>query len=439
MVHEVAHQTEHHTTQSATPDRALHHAEHYTTRSITPRRALYHTTQSTACRPLLPAPCSLRRPLSPRWQMLWRRDIDAELSGAEDLRYQEAYDESDGLMAQVRVRVTLTLTLTLILTLTLTLMAQFRPKSAEAEAAAAQAAAQAEAEATEAASEAEAESEVEGSPEAAAAAAHATGLWRRASRNALSPRSAPPSRQVSGGIRHSLLQSSSLSPSSAGAAGRRLARRQSMPPPLGSRGATAAQSPTARSSLPTRKWRGLVLDTRLASVMSSSSAAPEPLAGALPGQSALPGQGAAAGGAADGATSALAAALCGGSCASVLESGGEEDSCESVALGTAPPLSSGAAAEALSPGAAAEALSPGAAAEGAAASSAAPRTDEGIDESDEDDDDEGEAAEEAEPPLPQVLSQRWNTLRWSVLAAVRAPQPRPADEGQGEGSTRELV
>lgn len=164
--------------------------------------------------------------------------------------------------------------------------------------------------------------------------------------------------------------------------------------------------------------------------MSSSSAAPEPLAGALPGQSTLPGQGAAAGGAADGATSALAAALCGGSCASVLESGGEEDSCESVALGTAPPLSSGAAAEALSPGAAAE---------GAAASSAAPRTDEGIDESDEDDDDEGEAAEEAEPPLPQVLSQRWNTLRWSVLAAVRAPQPRPADEGQGEGSTRELV
>ena len=52
--------------------------------------------------------------------MLWRRDIDAELSGAEDLRYQEAYDESDGLMAQVRVRATLTLTLTLILTLTLT-------------------------------------------------------------------------------------------------------------------------------------------------------------------------------------------------------------------------------------------------------------------------------------------------------------------------------
>ena len=372
--------------------------------------------------------------------MLWRRDIDAELSGAEDLRYQEAYDESDGLMAQVRVRVTLTLTLTLILTLTLTLMAQFRPKSAEAEAAAAQAAAQAEAEATEAASEAEAESEVEGSPEASAAAAHATGLWRRASRDALSPRSAPPSRQASGGIRHSLLQSSSLSPSSAGAAGRRLARRQSMPPPLGSRGATAAQSPTARSSLPTRKWRGLVLDTRLASVMSSSSAAPEPLAGALPGQSALPGQGAAAGGAADGATSALAAALCGGSCTSVLESGGEEDSCESVALGTAPPLSSGAAAEALLSGAAAEALSPGAAAEGAAASSAAPRTDEGIDESDEDDDDdEGEAAEEAEPPLPQVLSQRWNTLRWSVLAAVRAPQPRPADEGKGEGSTRALV
>ena len=124
----------------------------------------------------------------------------------------------------------------------------------------------------------------------------------------------------------------------------------------------------------------------------------------------------------------------------MLESGGEEDSCESVALGTAPPLSSGAAAEALLSGAAAEALSPGAAAEGAAASSAAPRTDEGIDESDEDDDDdEGEAAEEAEPPLPQVLSQRWNTLRWSVLAAVRAPQPRPADEGKGEGSTRELV
>ena len=46
--------------------------------------------------------------------MLWRRDVHAEQSGAEHLRYQEAYDESDGLMAQ------------------------FRPKSAEAEAAAAQ-------------------------------------------------------------------------------------------------------------------------------------------------------------------------------------------------------------------------------------------------------------------------------------------------------------
>ena len=68
-------------------------------------------------------------------QWLWRRDVDAELSGAEDLRYQEAYDESDGLMAQ------------------------FRPRSAEAEAAAAQA--QAEAQAAEAEAEAEAEVEAE--------------------------------------------------------------------------------------------------------------------------------------------------------------------------------------------------------------------------------------------------------------------------------------
>ena len=164
--------------------------------------------------------------------------------------------------------------------------------------------------------------------------------------------------------------------------------------------------------MPTKKWRGLVLDARLASV-TGSSAGPEPPAGALAGQSTPAGQGAAAGAAADGATTAHAArALHGGSCASVLESGGEEDSCESAALS----------------------LSSGAAAEGAiAASSAAPRTDEGIDESE---DDEGE---EAEAPLPQVLSQRWNSLRWSVLAAVRAPQPRPADEGQGEGSTRELI
>ena len=67
---------------------------------------------------------------------LWRRDVDAELSGAEDLRYQEAYDESDGLMAQ------------------------FRPRSAEAEAAAAQAQAEAQAEAQAAEAEAEAEAEV---------------------------------------------------------------------------------------------------------------------------------------------------------------------------------------------------------------------------------------------------------------------------------------
>ena len=375
------------TTQSATP----HYTEHPTTQN-----APLHRTPHRA-------PCSPLRRLSPRWQMLWRRDIDAELSGAEDLRYQEAYDESDGLMAQ------------------------FRPKSAEAEAAAAQAAAEAEAEAEAAEAEAEADAEtesgVEGSPGSLAAAGHATGLWRRASRDALSPKSAPPSRLVSVGIRHLLLQPS-LSPSPAGAVRRRLARRQSMPPPL-ARGSPTAQSPTTRSSLPTKKWRGLVLDARLASV-TGSSAGPEPPASALAGQSTPAGQGAAAGVAADGATTAHAArALHGGSCASVLESGGEEDSCESAAL----PLSSGAAAEGAI----------------TAASSAAPRTDEGLDESDEDEDDEGEEGDEgdegdeAEAPLPQVLSQRWNSLRWSVLAAVRAPQPRPADEGQAEGSTRELI
>ena len=51
----------------------------------------------------------------------------------------------------------------------------------------------------------------------------------------------------------------------------------------------------------------------------------------------------ASGGAADGAM--ISAALRGGSCASVLESGDEGDSYESVALATALPLSSGAAAE----------------------------------------------------------------------------------------------
>ena len=114
-------------------------------------------------------------------QWLWRRDVDAELSGAEDLRYQEAYDESDGLMAQ------------------------FRPRSAEAEAAAAQA--QAEAQAAEAEAEAEVESGVDGSSAASAASARATGLrQRRASREAAPPpKSASPARQLSARIRHSLV------------------------------------------------------------------------------------------------------------------------------------------------------------------------------------------------------------------------------------------
>jgi len=193
--------------------------------------------------------------------------------------------------------------------------------------------------------------------------------------------------------------------------------------------------------------------------MTGSSAGPVPAARTLGGQ------GAGAAGSAEGATTADGAATAHAaaqsyrsSCASVPESGDEEDAGASVALAAAPRPVSGAAAEG-GPAAkrAKEARvkahekheeenssssrgpSPGGARGAGPVSGAAPRTDEGVDESDEDEDDEGEEGEEAEPPLPQALSQRWRSLRWSVLAAVRASQPRPAGEGQGEGSTRELV
>ena len=160
----------------------------------------------------------------------------------------------------------------------------------------------------------------------------------------------------------------------------------------------------------------------------SSAGLPPSSAGAEPAVRTPGGQGAGVAGSAEGATTADGAAAAHAaaqsyrsSCASVPESRDDEDAGASVALAAAPLPASGATAE------------------GGAVSSAAPKTDEGVDESDEDDDDEGEEAEEAKPPLPEALGQRWRSLRSSVLAAVRASQPRPAGEGQGEGSTRELV
>ena len=160
----------------------------------------------------------------------------------------------------------------------------------------------------------------------------------------------------------------------------------------------------------------------------SSAGLPPSSAGAEPAVRIPAGQGAGAAGSAEGATTADGAATAHaaaqsyrGSCASVPESAHDEDAGASVALAAAPLPASGAAAE------------------GGPVSSAVPRTDEGVDESDEDEDDEGEEAEEAKPPLPEALGQRWRSLRSSVLAAVRASQPRPAGEGRGEGSTRELV
>ena len=157
----------------------------------------------------------------------------------------------------------------------------------------------------------------------------------------------------------------------------------------------------------------------------SSAGLPPSSAGAEPAARTPGGQGAGAAGSAEGATTTDGAATTHAaaqsyrsSCAAVPESGYDEDAGASVALAAAPLSASGAAAE------------------GGPVSSAAPRTDEGVDESDEEEDDEGE---EAKPPLPEALGQRWRSLRSSVLAAVRASQPRPAGEGRGEGSTRELV
>ena len=320
--------------------------------------------------------------------MLWRRDIHAEQSGAEDLRYQEAYDESDGLMPQ------------------------FRPKSAEAEAAAAQA----KAEAAAAESESESESEVDETRDASVAAARLSSTSCCAGASVLNPDGTYAS---AGSAPSDSAGSSGLSPRSP--SGWSTARRHGLSmSPSPSKSPSGGTMAARRSSLPSKKWRGLVLDTQLASQIrgrrcsatdssevgvgskacgptqgpaTASSADPERLAGTVAGQ------GAAAGSAADVSAGALAAALRspGG------ERGGSCESAESVA------------------------------------ETVAPKIDEGVDDSDDYEEDEGEAAEDAEPSQPQVLSQRWNNLRWNVLALVRASQPRPAGEGQGGPSIRELV